>query len=178
MLTGVCRKTALQYVDRRMQEDCLAVCWQAYAGRLPCNMLTGVCRKTALQYVDRLIHFMDTCLFDGLLCHHPPSALVPVPKVCKYGTFWLPAPTRVYLLMDFCATIPPPPWYLCLKCASTSLSDYQHQLVCIFCRLDGKHVVFGEVTDGLDVVRKIESYGSRSGTPSKKIVIANCGQLS
>jgi len=26
MLTGVCRKTALQYVDRRMQEDCLAVC--------------------------------------------------------------------------------------------------------------------------------------------------------
>ena len=98
MLTGICRKTALQYVDRHMQEDCLAVCWQAYAGRLPCIMLTGICRKTALQCVDRHIHFMDTSLFDGLLCHHPPSTLVPVPKVCKYGIFWLPAPTCVYLL--------------------------------------------------------------------------------
>lgn len=43
--------------------------------------------------------------------------------------------------------------------------------------LDGKHVVFGNVTDGLDVVKKVESYGSGSGRTSKKIVIADCGQL-
>jgi peptidyl-prolyl isomerase F (cyclophilin D) len=43
--------------------------------------------------------------------------------------------------------------------------------------LDGKHVVFGQVTDGMDVVKKIESYGSQSGKTSKKIVIADCGQL-
>merc|ERR1712209_358474 len=43
--------------------------------------------------------------------------------------------------------------------------------------LDGKHVVFGNVTNGMDVVKKIESYGSQSGKTSKKILIAECGQL-
>jgi cyclophilin family peptidyl-prolyl cis-trans isomerase len=42
--------------------------------------------------------------------------------------------------------------------------------------LDGKHVVFGEVVDGMDIVRKIESFGSSSGTPKEKIVISDCGQ--
>ncbi|KAJ3369499.1 cytochrome P450 cyp2 [Allomyces arbusculus] len=43
--------------------------------------------------------------------------------------------------------------------------------------LDGKHVVFGSVVEGLDIVKKIESYGSGSGRPSARIVIDNCGQL-
>eukprot|EP01006_Ploeotia_vitrea_P022169 TRINITY_DN5457_c0_g1_i2.p1 TRINITY_DN5457_c0_g1~~TRINITY_DN5457_c0_g1_i2.p1 ORF type:complete len:164 (+),score=34.83 TRINITY_DN5457_c0_g1_i2:37-528(+) len=43
--------------------------------------------------------------------------------------------------------------------------------------LDGKHVVFGSVVEGMDVVKKIESFGSQSGKTSKKIVIADCGQL-
>ncbi len=43
--------------------------------------------------------------------------------------------------------------------------------------LDGKHVVFGHVTEGMDVVKKIESYGSQDGRTSKKIVIAASGQL-
>ena len=43
--------------------------------------------------------------------------------------------------------------------------------------LDGKHVVFGEVVEGLDVVKKIESLGSRSGKTSQKIVIDNCGEV-
>jgi peptidylprolyl isomerase len=41
--------------------------------------------------------------------------------------------------------------------------------------LDGKHVVFGEVIEGMDVVKKIESYGSGSGTTSQKIVITESG---
>uniref|UniRef100_A0AAY5L4N6 Peptidyl-prolyl cis-trans isomerase n=1 Tax=Esox lucius TaxID=8010 RepID=A0AAY5L4N6_ESOLU len=43
--------------------------------------------------------------------------------------------------------------------------------------LDGKHVVFGRVKAGLEVVRKIESFGSRTGHPYKKIIITECGEI-
>ncbi|XP_037070305.1 peptidyl-prolyl cis-trans isomerase-like [Pollicipes pollicipes] len=43
--------------------------------------------------------------------------------------------------------------------------------------LDGKHVVFGSVTDGMDVVKKIEAFGTQNGKPTKKIMIDNCGQI-
>lgn len=45
------------------------------------------------------------------------------------------------------------------------------------CRLDGKHVVFGRVVDGFDVVKSIEAVGSQSGKTSKPVMIADCGQL-
>lgn len=43
--------------------------------------------------------------------------------------------------------------------------------------LDRKHVVFGSVVEGMDVVQKMEKLGSKNGKPSKSVVIAECGEL-
>lgn len=43
--------------------------------------------------------------------------------------------------------------------------------------LDGKHVVFGRVLEGMDVVKAVEKLGSRRGTPSATVTIADSGQL-
>jgi len=43
--------------------------------------------------------------------------------------------------------------------------------------LDGKHVVFGEVLEGMDLVTTIEGKGTQGGKPSATITIADCGEL-
>lgn len=43
--------------------------------------------------------------------------------------------------------------------------------------LDGKHVVFGKVVEGTDVVKKIEAVGSEGGKPTQEVRIVNSGQL-
>eukprot|EP01088_Endostelium_zonatum_P017512 TRINITY_DN51_c1_g1_i2.p1 TRINITY_DN51_c1_g1~~TRINITY_DN51_c1_g1_i2.p1 ORF type:complete len:209 (-),score=78.09 TRINITY_DN51_c1_g1_i2:84-686(-) len=43
--------------------------------------------------------------------------------------------------------------------------------------LDGKHVVFGEVVEGMDIVQRIEAVGSGSGTPSVPVRIADSGEI-
>ena len=43
--------------------------------------------------------------------------------------------------------------------------------------LDGRHVVFGKVLEGMDVVYKVEAVGSQSGKPSKEVVITDSGEL-
>lgn len=43
--------------------------------------------------------------------------------------------------------------------------------------LDFKHVAFGFVKDGMDVVKQMGELGTKDGKPAKKITIIDCGQL-
>ena len=43
--------------------------------------------------------------------------------------------------------------------------------------LNGKHVVFGKVTKGMDVIKACEAVGSQSGKTSKTVVVADSGQI-
>ncbi|GIY71038.1 peptidyl-prolyl cis-trans isomerase E [Caerostris extrusa] len=44
--------------------------------------------------------------------------------------------------------------------------------------LDSKHVVFGQVVSGMEIVKRIEKCGTQLGKPTQKVVISNCGQMS
>uniref|UniRef100_A0A672LCN0 Peptidyl-prolyl cis-trans isomerase n=1 Tax=Sinocyclocheilus grahami TaxID=75366 RepID=A0A672LCN0_SINGR len=43
--------------------------------------------------------------------------------------------------------------------------------------LDFKHVAFGFIKEGMDVVRRIGELGAKDGKPTKTITISNCGQI-
>ena len=43
--------------------------------------------------------------------------------------------------------------------------------------LDGKHVVFGEVVAGMEVVRRMEECGSVTGDTAKCVKIVDCGEF-
>lgn len=44
--------------------------------------------------------------------------------------------------------------------------------------LDGKHVVFGQVVEGMNVVKQLDQLGTKTGKPSMKAVICDCGEMS
>ncbi|XP_024027925.1 peptidyl-prolyl cis-trans isomerase CYP19-4-like, partial [Morus notabilis] len=43
--------------------------------------------------------------------------------------------------------------------------------------LDGRHVVFGKVISGMDIVYRIEAEGTGDGVPQSKVVISGSGEL-
>ncbi|MFS7932563.1 putative peptidylprolyl isomerase [Helianthus anomalus] len=43
--------------------------------------------------------------------------------------------------------------------------------------LNGRHVVFGKVIKGMEIVQKMDQFGTSEGTPSGLVQITNCGEL-
>lgn len=43
--------------------------------------------------------------------------------------------------------------------------------------LDGKHVVFGAVMQGMEIVKQVEALGTPEGTVSNLAYIENCGEI-
>ena len=87
-----------------------------------------------------------------VLHHHRGDALAVSHACCALCHAAQPAMT------DTCPSAPPPP------------------LPGMCCR-DGRHVVFGKVVEGMDVVKKVESFGTPSGRPSQIIRVEAAGQL-
>ena len=70
------------------------------------------------------------------------------------------------------------PFLLSMANAGPNTNGSQFFITTVPCSwLDGKHVVFGEVTEGQKLVQQIEGLGSGSGKTSSKITITNCGAL-
>ena len=70
------------------------------------------------------------------------------------------------------------PGELAMANAGPNTNGSQFFITTIKCDwLTGHHVVFGKVVEGMDIVKKMEACGSKSGKTKKKVFISNCGQL-
>ena len=70
------------------------------------------------------------------------------------------------------------PFLLSMANAGPNTNGSQFFITTVACPwLDGKHVVFGKVVQGAEIVRQMEQQGSQNGRTRSPVVIANCGQL-
>lgn len=58
------------------------------------------------------------------------------------------------------------------------MGQYIYDTILTLSRLDGEHVVFGKVIEGMDTVYAVEGgAGTYSGKPRKKVIIGDSGEI-
>ena len=123
---------------------------------------------TEVRYV---IEFVDTLLSTADI-YYPPTPAHEV-LLCSYHHFLFVNIGPLLFVISYIRT----------HDATTNIYIFTYNMQFFLCTdktawLDGKHCVFGSVTEGMDVVKAIESVGSQSGTTRAPVVIAASGQLS
>nr|1QNH_A Chain A, PEPTIDYL-PROLYL CIS-TRANS ISOMERASE [Plasmodium falciparum]1QNH_B Chain B, PEPTIDYL-PROLYL CIS-TRANS ISOMERASE [Plasmodium falciparum] len=69
------------------------------------------------------------------------------------------------------------PGLLSMANAGPNTNSSQFLITLVPCPwLDGKHVVFGKVIEGMNVVREMEKEGAKSGYVKRSVVITDCGE--
>lgn len=96
--------------------------------------------------------------------------------ICRGSQFFITTVVTPWLDGEYLS----PAWRAICFASLSSLFLISHIPSLRLCHtaISGKHVVFGKVIDGFDVVKAVEAVGSGSGKPSKEVRIQKSGELS
>lgn len=100
------------------------------------------------------------------------------PTVLRFGLCFIACCVQMmlYIIMQVSVSLGALSVFSALTNASLMLEQFF--ITTVLCPwLDGKHVVFGEVKEGYDIIKRVEAIGTGSGKPGKTVTITDCGEV-